>query len=305
MATTPVSQIAESRRSVPDRVQPARRCFHSGRSYRRPAPDRPDGRRVRDEGSAAAIPELEQHKEGLMAQLLKKAGELGLLGGAIPEEYGGSGLDKVSATVLAEKLAGYASFAVSHGGHAGIGTIPIVYFGTEEQKKKYLPKIATGRIAFLLLPVGAAGGFGRAGVAHARGAFAGRQELDSERAENVDHERRIRGRVHGVRESGRREIFLLHRGARHAGIFRGRGRKKDGHPGQLDGAAIFRECAGAEGKPAARNRARAHCGVQHAECGALLARRVLPGRREEDSGSFVEICEGADGIRQNDLAISA
>jgi alkylation response protein AidB-like acyl-CoA dehydrogenase len=90
------------------------------------------------------IPDLEQHKEGLMAVLLKKAGELGLLGGAIPEEYGGAGLDKVSATVLAEKLAVYASFAVSHGGHAGIGTIPIVYFGTEVQKKKYLPKIASG-----------------------------------------------------------------------------------------------------------------------------------------------------------------
>jgi alkylation response protein AidB-like acyl-CoA dehydrogenase len=90
------------------------------------------------------IPDLEQHKEGLMAQVMKKAGELGLLGSAIPDEYGGSGLDKVSSTILAEKVAGYASFAVSHGGHAGIGTIPIVYFGTEEQKKKYLPKIATG-----------------------------------------------------------------------------------------------------------------------------------------------------------------
>ena len=92
------------------------------------------------------IPELEQHKAGLMAQMLRKAGEIGLLGGAIPESYGGAGLDKVSATVLAEKLAGYASFAVSHGGHAGIGTIPIVYFGTEAQKQKYLPKIATGEL---------------------------------------------------------------------------------------------------------------------------------------------------------------
>jgi|HubBroStandDraft_6_1064221.scaffolds.fasta_scaffold13853_5 alkylation response protein AidB-like acyl-CoA dehydrogenase len=92
------------------------------------------------------IPELEKHKEGLLAQMLKKAGEIGLLGGAIPESYGGAGLDKVSATVLAEKLAAYASFAVSHGGHAGIGTIPIVYFGTEEQKKKYLPKIASGEL---------------------------------------------------------------------------------------------------------------------------------------------------------------
>jgi alkylation response protein AidB-like acyl-CoA dehydrogenase len=90
--------------------------------------------------------ELEQHKEGLMPEVLKKSGELGLLGGAIPEEYGGAGLDKVSSTIIAEKLAVYASFAVTHGGHAGIGTIPIVYFGTEEQKKKYLPKIATGEL---------------------------------------------------------------------------------------------------------------------------------------------------------------
>src|SRR5215472_2542862 len=90
--------------------------------------------------------ELEQHKEGAMATLLRKAGELGLLGGGVPEAYGGSGLDKISGTLLAEKLAGYASFAVSHGAHAGIGTVPIVYFGTEEQKKKYLPKIATGEL---------------------------------------------------------------------------------------------------------------------------------------------------------------
>jgi alkylation response protein AidB-like acyl-CoA dehydrogenase len=92
------------------------------------------------------VPDLELHQEGLMPQTLKKAGELGLLGGGIPEAYGGSGLDKISATVLAEKLAGYASFAVSHGAHAGIGTVPIVYFGTEGQKKKYLPKIATGEL---------------------------------------------------------------------------------------------------------------------------------------------------------------
>jgi len=90
--------------------------------------------------------ELEQHKEGLMPQVLKKAGDVGLLGGGIPEEYGGAGLDKVSATLLAEKLSAYASFAVTHGGHSGIGTVPIVYFGTEEQKKKYLPRIATGEI---------------------------------------------------------------------------------------------------------------------------------------------------------------
>src|ERR1700691_4899426 len=90
------------------------------------------------------IPDLEQHKPGLMPQLLKKAGEIGLLGGGVPDEYGGAGLDKVSTVQLAEGLSAYASFGVSHGGHAGIGTLPIVFFGSEEQKKKYLPVLATG-----------------------------------------------------------------------------------------------------------------------------------------------------------------
>jgi alkylation response protein AidB-like acyl-CoA dehydrogenase len=90
--------------------------------------------------------ELEQHKEGLMPELLKKAGALGLLGGGVPEAFGGTGLDKISSTVLAEKLSSYPSFAVSHGGHSGIGTLPIVYFGTDQQKSKYLPKLATGEL---------------------------------------------------------------------------------------------------------------------------------------------------------------
>src|ERR1700693_4362916 len=87
------------------------------------------------------ISDLEQHKPGLMPQLLKKAGELGLLGGGVPEEYGGSGVDKVSRVLLAERLSKYASFVVSYGAHSGIGTLPIVLFGTPEQRKKYLPAL--------------------------------------------------------------------------------------------------------------------------------------------------------------------
>ena len=90
------------------------------------------------------VKDLENKKAGLMPELVKKAGELGLMGGGVPEEYGGGGLDKISATVLTEKLSIYGGFAVTHGAHAGIGTLPIVYFGTEEQKKKYLPKLASG-----------------------------------------------------------------------------------------------------------------------------------------------------------------
>ncbi len=90
------------------------------------------------------IKDLENKKPGLMVELVKKGGEVGLMGGGVPEEYGGAGLDKISTTVLTEKLSIYGGFAVTHGAHAGIGTLPIVYFGTEAQKKKYLPKLATG-----------------------------------------------------------------------------------------------------------------------------------------------------------------
>ena len=90
------------------------------------------------------VKELENKKPGLMPELVKKGGEVGLMGGGVPEEFGGAGLDKISTTVLTEKLSIYGGFAVTHGAHAGIGTLPIVYFGTEAQKKKYLPKLATG-----------------------------------------------------------------------------------------------------------------------------------------------------------------
>ena len=87
--------------------------------------------------------DLESKKPGLMAELVRKGGELGIMGGGVPEQYGGAGLDKIATTVLTEKISIYGGFAVTHGAHAGIGTLPIVYFGTEEQKKKYLSKLAT------------------------------------------------------------------------------------------------------------------------------------------------------------------
>ena len=78
--------------------------------------------------------------------MLKKAGELGLSSVEIPEAYGGLEMDKVTAAIIADHIAKYAGFATTWGGHTGIGTLPIVYFGTEEQKKKYLPRLASGEI---------------------------------------------------------------------------------------------------------------------------------------------------------------
>ncbi|GKU77982.1 acyl-CoA dehydrogenase family protein [Paenibacillus sp. L3-i20] len=88
--------------------------------------------------------EIEALNYELTVELMRKAGELGLLGADVPEQFGGLGLDKVSTTLLAETLARSSSFALSVGAHTGIGTLPIVFFGTAEQKNKYLPDLATG-----------------------------------------------------------------------------------------------------------------------------------------------------------------
>ncbi|MGG5252104.1 acyl-CoA dehydrogenase family protein [Neobacillus sp. SM06] len=87
---------------------------------------------------------LENHEFHRTVNLLKEAGELGLLGTDVPEEYGGLGLDKISSSLITEKMARAGGFSLSHGAHVGIGSLPIVLFGNEEQKKKYLPVLATG-----------------------------------------------------------------------------------------------------------------------------------------------------------------
>jgi alkylation response protein AidB-like acyl-CoA dehydrogenase len=88
--------------------------------------------------------EFEYHGNAMLGKdLLKQAGELGLLMADIPEAYGGMGSDKATIMLISEKMAGAGSFAVTHGAQSGIGTLPIVYFGNEAQKQEYLPKVAT------------------------------------------------------------------------------------------------------------------------------------------------------------------
>src|SRR5580693_9382845 len=86
-----------------------------------------------------------EHKDfSVSRELVRKAGELGLSGVDVPEQYGGMQLDKVTSAIVADRIAKYAGFSTTWGAHACIGTLPIVYFGTEEQKKKYLPGLANG-----------------------------------------------------------------------------------------------------------------------------------------------------------------
>lgn len=92
------------------------------------------------------IEEIELKKKGLMRELLVEAGQLGLLGADIPEEYGGCDTDEISSLIIAEKVGATGSFAVGHGVHCCIGNLPIVFFGNQDQKSRYLPAIAEARM---------------------------------------------------------------------------------------------------------------------------------------------------------------
>ena len=90
---------------------------------------------------AAAI---EAKEPGVMEALLRKAGELGFTAVDVPEEYGGMGMDKTSSALLTDHLSVLASFSTAFGSHVGIATLPLVWYGNEEQKQRYLPRLASG-----------------------------------------------------------------------------------------------------------------------------------------------------------------
>jgi alkylation response protein AidB-like acyl-CoA dehydrogenase len=89
---------------------------------------------------------IDDQEEGLMASLLDKAGELGMLGLSVPEELGGLGMDFKTSMLGAEVFGPGHSFSVAYSCHTGIGTLPILYYGNEEQKKKYIPGLASGQL---------------------------------------------------------------------------------------------------------------------------------------------------------------
>ena len=87
---------------------------------------------------------IDKLEPGLMPSLMAKAGEMGMLGVAIPEQYGGLGKEFITSIIMAEGLGAGHSFSVAFGAHTGIGTLPILYFGTDAQKEKYIPNLASG-----------------------------------------------------------------------------------------------------------------------------------------------------------------
>ncbi len=100
---------------------------------------------------------IDKQEEGLMPSLLKKSGELGLLGISVPEEYGGFGQDFVTNMLSSEAIGGGYSFSVAYSAHTGIGTCPLLYYGNDELREKYIPRMATGELlsAYCLTEPGA------------------------------------------------------------------------------------------------------------------------------------------------------
>jgi len=126
---------------------------------------------------------MEHQDWSITTRLLKRCADLGLLGIEVPQQYGGENLDKVSAMIVAEKMARVSSFAVSYGGHSGIGTLPIVYFGTEELKKRYLQPLCKGEIysAYALSEAGSGSDALAAKTAAVRSADGSRWVLNGEK----------------------------------------------------------------------------------------------------------------------------
>ena len=134
---------------------------------------------------------VEKSDRELMKSILKKSGELGMMGISIPEEYGGFGQSFVSQMLVAETTGAGYSFSVAYMAHCGIGTLPIMYYGNEFQRQKYVTKLATGELigAYCLTEPGA-GSDANSGKTNAK-LVRRREALYPERSEDVDHKCRL------------------------------------------------------------------------------------------------------------------
>ena len=143
--------------------------------------------------------QIEAKDFNVTKMLLMEAAEMGLTAIDIPEEYGGLELDKVTSAIVAENISKQASFSVSFSAHVGIGTLPLVWYGTDEQKRKYLPGIASGKIisAYALSESTS----GSDAVNAKTGSPLGRrQNLHTERRKDVDPTTRFRRPLYRLRE---------------------------------------------------------------------------------------------------------
>ena len=247
--------------------------------------------------------QLEQKDNALLRELLGKAGELGLLGVDVPEEFGGLAQDKVTSMLVAESQAGgYASWATTFGAHTGIGTLPIVFFGTPEQKARYLRQRQEGRG---VCPLGGGQRLRRARREDGGEAFRRRQPLCRQRRQDVDHQRRLRRRLRRLPQDRGQQVYRAHRRARHPGVFdRPRGAQAR-HPRQLDHAAHLRGLQGAGRERPRRDRQGPQDRFQHPQCRAAQAGGVRHRRHEVLAEERRRVRRPAQAVRKVDRRVRA
>ena len=241
--------------------------------------DRADGRRVRREGSRAALAQLETKDWALARTLIARAGELGLLGADVPEAFGGVALDKAASIVVGEAIGVSASFATTFGAQTGLAIIPILCFGTDGAAAAVPAAHRERRDHRRVLPERVGVRIGRARRARAGDAAAGRI-LAAQRREDVDHQRRLRRHVHRLRQSRRRAVLRVHRRARLPGRRPRQGRTQDGPARIVDDADRAAGRGGAGGQSARRGRQGPQDRVQRAQLRPVQAGRHVHGRRQ-------------------------
>jgi hypothetical protein len=159
------------------------------------------------------LPAIREKMPGLALTVMRKSVALGLTAMTIPEEYGGMAMDLPSLMVTAERMGRDGSYGGWHSAHTGIGTLPVVYFGTEQQKKKYLPKLAkVEMLAAYALTEPLAGSDALAARTRADLSPDGKT-LHPEWPEDVDHQRRRGRSLYGLRQSWRRKVHRIPGGA--------------------------------------------------------------------------------------------
>ena len=184
------------------------------------------------------LPKLEQLETkdwDLARRLIRRCGELGLLGVNVPEQYGGLDLDKVSSLIVAERIARSASFATSYGGQANLCILPHRPLRHRRAEAEVPAEAGQRRARRRLRAERIRIGLGRARGAHPRHQ-SGRRIVDAERREDVDHQRRIRRRDHRLCQGRRRALHGLHRRKGVPGRQRRQGRAQDGTARVVDDA---------------------------------------------------------------------
>ena len=292
------------------RQLPHRRCA-SRRTYsrRRISPTNIARSRRRRPSSPStkccpAAKEIEAKNFAVTKRLLRKAGELGLMAVDIPEAYGGLEMDKVTSAVVAESISQLASFSVAFSAHTGIGTLPIVWYGTEEQKQKYLPKLATGEwIAAYALSESSSGSDALNCRARAVLSADGKHYiLNGEKMWITNAGFADLFTVFAKIDGEKFSAFLIERDT--PGFSVGAEEHKLGIRGSSTCPLILTDCQVPGGEPAGRSRQGPPHRVQHPEHRPLQAGRGLRGRRAQQLAERDPVRQGAQGVRQVDLANS-